>query len=452
MFIFLTAVSCFSRGESLPWNATGEAGKETTVLFISDIHFDPFSDGAAKELEKTDIAGWRAVLEGAKNGKFPDYGKDTNYALLSSSLAEINKAGAGAGCVIVCGDMLCHRFDVKYRLNCNPAGSEAPFAIKTIGFLAAMIKEALPGKPVFYVIGNNDSDKGDYNIIPGGAMLTALPDYYDTIAPVKAAASDFKKGGYYELPLPGLDKCELIVLNDVYWHKGYKRPRRVKETAGDVEMKWLKSELDTAAAAGKKVFIAMHIPPGIDPYMAAKDKGCKGPDGFMLPEYNSEFIEMIRSHGMVVKNIFAGHTHFDDFRIFSDAGNPFMAVSIIPSISPVHGNNPAFEMAIINSSGEIKDRAVYNMGGYGAGTGASAWGLEYTFCAGYGISDLSPAGMNALAASISAPGAAQDKYYSFYTAGNTLLSILLKKQSAVYDCALVSQNFEGFAACGCGGR
>jgi hypothetical protein len=281
-------------------------------------------------------------------------------------------------------------------------------------------------------------------------MLTALSASFETINTDKRAKADFARGGYYELPFPGIENGELIVLNDVYWHRGYKHSRKIKEPPGDIEMKWLKQELDAASAKGKKAVIAMHIPPGIDAYMAAKDKACKGPDDFLLPGYNGEFFALMASHSAVVENIFSGHTHFDDFRVFSNKAGPFLTVSIIPSISPVHGNNPAFEIAVLKKSGEIADKAVYSMTGYGVNGDAPAWGLEYMFCGAYGVKDMSPSSMASIAGSIEDSEPARDSYFFFYTAGNTLLSILLAKQSGVYGCALTGRDFSEYAACGCG--
>src|ERR1035437_41520 len=452
--VFLAA-GCFTiSGETLPWTLSGGPGKETAVLLLSDIHFDPFADGAAEELEKTDISGWRAVLEDKKPGEFPGYREDTNYRLFLSAINEISGISAEAGCAIICGDLICHNFEAKYRLSRGKRGSCTSFAVKTMEFVSLMIKSALPGKPVCFVMGNNDSDNGDYNIIPGGVMLGSLAGYFDTVKADARAKADFQKGGYYKLPFPGLENNELIVLNDIFWLKRYKRTGVARQNPGRAEMKWLKNQLDAAALNGKKAFIAMHVPPGIDAYLASKDKNCKGDDGFLAPGYNKEFFEIMKSHKAVVRNVFAGHTHFDDFRVFSEAGRPFMLVSIIPSISPGHGNNPAFELAFLKSSGEIKDKAVYFFSGYGgkdSGTPAK-WEREYTFCASYGCAGYDPVSLYRLAISMNAGPDAMDKYLSFYTAGNPLLSLLLKQHGRIYGCALTSMDLEEYHSCACVGN
>jgi sphingomyelin phosphodiesterase acid-like 3 len=452
VFIFVAVISYKVFGYELPWKMSADAGKETTVLLVSDIHFDPFVDGAAKELEKTPVNGWQAVLENHKLEEFPAYKEDTNYRLLVSAINKIKEVSSGAGCAIIGGDLLCHKFEIKYKLNCSVTGSPVHLEIKTIEFIALMLKKAMRGKPVYFVMGNNDSDNGDYNTIPNGGMLKDLPGYFNTVRSDRQAARDFRKGGYYEVPFSGLENTEIIVLNDTFWHKKFKKPKSMKYNPGRIEMQWLVSELDAAAKKRNKVIIAMHIPPGIDSYLAAKDKKCKGNDGFLAPEYNKEFLEIMRTHSAVVQNTFAGHTHFDDFRVFSDAGRPFLQACIIPSICPAHGNNPAFELALLTSAGVLKDRAVYYLSGFGGNDAdtRAKWALEYTFDRAFGYSDCSPASLYALAASMKTNPVVLDKYMSFFTVSNPIVTMLFKQQSRIYECALTSRDFGEYAACGCG--
>lgn len=449
--IYFIALCFRVSGYDLPWKVTVTAGTET-VLLVSDIHFDPFVDGAAKELEKTPAAGWQAVLESRKMEEFPAYKEDTNYSLLESAINKIREVSSGAGCAIVGGDLLCHKFETKYKFNCSLTGSPVPLEIKTIEFISLLLKRAMPGKPIYYVMGNNDSDNGDYNITPGGIMLKDLSGYFDTLMADKQAARDFRKGGYYEVPFSGLDNTEVIVLNDVFWHKKFKQPKTMKYNPGKAEMQWLAGALDAAAKQGKKAFIAMHVPAGIDPYQAAKDKKCKGDDGFLAPEYNKEFLAIMRSHSAVVQSAFAGHTHFDDFRVFSDAGLPFLQTCIMPSISPVHGNNPAFELALITNAGVLVNKAVYFLSGFGGNDAdtQARWALEYTFDNAFGYADCSPASLYVLAASMKANQDVLDKYMTFFTAGNPIVTMLLKQQGGIYECALTSRDFREYRACGCG--
>jgi hypothetical protein len=316
-----------------------------------------------------------------------------------------------------------------------------------------MVKEALPGKPVYFVMGNNDSDNGDYNIVPDGAMLDGLAGYFDTVKEDPAAASDFRRGGYYEEPFHGLVNNELIVLNDVFWHKRFKRGNKVKYDPGMEEMKWLRGKLDAAARDGKKAVIAMHIPPGIDQYLGAKDKKCSLDDGFLLPEYNNIFLELMKSHREVVRNIFSGHTHFDDFRVFSFSGKPLLLTCIIPSVSPVHGNNPAFELAKIEAEGNIKDKAVYILSGLsGKDPETAAWIPEYTFDNVYGLDGYSPDNLYKLAENIRTSPDMLHRYLLYYTAGNVFLSLVLERQKNIsaYECALTNADFREYSACACG--
>ena len=47
----------------------------------------------------------------------------------------------------------------------------------------------------------------------------------------------------------------------------------------------------------------------------------------------------------VVRQIYAGHIHRDDFRVFPNRdGNPLVPVHVNPAVSPVYFNNPAVEI------------------------------------------------------------------------------------------------------------
>lgn len=452
LFVVFTAVICLNvYGDGLSWPFSNSTDNPSAALLLSDIHFDPFADGAAKELDKTPVSGWRAVLESKKHGNIPGYGDDANYRLLCSAVKNAGAVSANAACAIICGDLLCHGFEEKYRITFGRQEGCAAFAVKTIEFVALIIKEAVPGKSVFYIIGNNDSDNGDYNILPEGEMLGSLAGYFDIIRGNARAHADFSKGGYYELPFPGLKKCSIIALNDIFWHKKYKRTKSVKYDPGDVELKWLKSELDDASGKGEKAVIVMHIPPGIDTYLASKDKICAGDDGFLSPEYNRKFFDIMKEHSGVVSGILSGHSHFDDFRVFSADGTPFLTVVIVPSVSPGHGNNPAFEAVLFKKDGSVKDKAVYYLPGSTGGDIKSEekWKLEYTFCGAYGLDDCGPYSLNRLTLSMEKNGSALDRYFSLYTAGNPVVSSFIKQKSLIYRCALTAPDFEEYSACAC---
>jgi predicted phosphodiesterase len=454
LLIFIFSM-CFQAAAAQPlWKLSGKPGSEAVALLISDVHFDPYVDGAAKELMTTPVSGWQAVLEKSKNSGFPPYKQDANYLLLKSSLGKLHEISSGASFAIVGGDLLCHKFEAKYRAAAGFKGSSSAFAIQTMEFISLMIKQSLPSIPVYYVMGNNDSDNGDYNITPRGAMLDSLAGYIDTLASDRRAALDFRDGGYYEEPIASLDKCEIIVLNDIFWHKKYRQPKNLKYSAARVEMQWLSARLDLAQKNGKKIFIAMHIPPGIDPYPAAKNGNCSAGDGFLDSGYNSGLIEILRSHSSVIAAVFSGHTHFDDFRVFSSTAGAFLGVYIIPSVCPSHGNNPAIEAALLSSSGIIKDRAVYSISGYGSGSDGegSSWGLEYDFDSAYGYPDCSPGSLYSLACAIRKDPGTLDKYLGFYGAGNPLVSMLIKSHAMIYECALTDMDKKEFAACACGNK
>ena len=443
--VFFPVFAVYGYGQ--PSDTAGGHEKQTTVLMMSDIHFDPFVGGVAAELEKSPVSGWGDILKGRGPGKMPDYMEDTNYTLLSSAMDGAGLMSKDIDCVLIDGDMLCHNFDAK----CTLAGfrkKRVSFAIKTMEFISMMIERALPGKIIYFVIGNNDSDNGDYNIIPGGKMLAELSGYYSFLKGDASAAADFSKGGYCRLPFASGKGTDLIMLNDIFWSKKFKPEKKaaVKNPGAD-EMKWLKSALKYDTVHGRKALIAMHIPAGTDAYLASRDKNCGHDDGFLLPEFNRQFLDLIKANSAVISCVFSGHTHFDDFRVFSDKGSPYMSESIIPSVSPSHGNNPAFELVLMESGARVRDKEVYYLSGFG-GEGAK-WALEYSFCTAYGCDAYSLAGLSRAAGSIQTDQETMQKYLLYYSVSNPMMLPLLLRNSREYGCALTSGDSAEFSDCAC---
>jgi len=446
--IFLVLLACSISANRIPWKI--DKNKESVILLLTDIHFDPFTNGEALKLLTKPLDEWDDVLNKTGKSNLPDYGEDTNYRLFSSALGELKFISDDIDCAIICGDLMCHNFDEKFKKYCGSSSRCTEFAIKTIEYEALSLQQALPGKPIYFVIGNNDSDNGNYNIKPGGEMLKELSIFFKTVSKDSQASIDFATGGYYAITFPFADNEELIVLNDVYWHEYYKSEGE-DENVPENEIQWLKNVLDNTAADGKKAIIAMHIPPGIDAYLASKDKHCIGNDGFLKQRYSSELMALLNTHNEVLEYMFAGHTHFDDFRVFSDKkGIPFFVADIIPSISPVHGNNPAFELALIGKNGQIEDKAVYNLVKSADINTEAEWKLEYTFDSAFDYTAYSPENLYSLADSINKDQNVLNKFLLFYTAGNDSLSKQIFNNCTAYKCVLKSPDDMSYTFCACG--
>ena len=207
---------------------------------------------------------------------------DSNYALLAAALAAARSSGTSYDYVLVAGDYLTHDFRLKYRAQ-KLADQDFPdFAIKTMVFVSRTIQAAFPKAPVFGVVGNNDSACGDYAEPAHSALFAALAAEWNVVSSRPDAARDFAAGGYYAVPHPTVPKQELIVLNSTFWSSLYhagcsSASGRSGDAPGDIEMAWLKQQLQQAQLAGKTAVLAMHIPPGFDAFNSSRQNDCAKP-------------------------------------------------------------------------------------------------------------------------------------------------------------------------------
>jgi hypothetical protein len=118
------------------------------------------------------------------------------------------------------------------------------------------------------------------------------------------------------------------------------------------ELTWLDSQLAAAQAAGQKVWLMMHVPPGVNTTGTAQNaaKGVapnpKTDDEAVMmwqAQYQAEFMLILAKYPGLIAMGITGHTHMDEFRVLP-TGDVFFG---IPGISPVFGNNPAFKIFTI---------------------------------------------------------------------------------------------------------
>jgi hypothetical protein len=324
---------------------------------VSDVHFDPFDpEGIATVLATTDARDWAERFAALPPAPAAQYGKDTNHVLLFSAVEAIAAHAADADFAIVGGDLLAHDFeeDAAKALGV-PVGSAAQldFAERTTIFVADALGTALPGKPVIVALGNNDSDCGDYEIVPGGGYLAATRETVRRLAGSDLVAPDFDAtyaaGGYYAVRHPTVPGALIVVLNDVLWSERYQNACGGDGlAAARAEMEWLAATLAAQKAAGGTVWLVHHIPWGIDGYATTHSKAETCPERvvpFLKDEFSEAFIGLVGDYAGIVSASFSGHMHFDDYRLLLDAaGTPVEADKVVPAISPIFGQNPGFQM------------------------------------------------------------------------------------------------------------
>ena len=419
-------------------------------LMLSDIHFDPYADPAIMEALGAKLG---EGCQPSDSGSFSKYGSDTNYPLLKSTLDNVVATAAENhfhyDYVIVSGDFLAHGFDARYR-QCVGGGVEAyrKFASDTISFVDGMIAKALPGAPVFAALGNNDSDRGDY-VEPSESFLQSVGrDWSRGWGNIPAAARatawvSFERAGNYALPHPTVPNNELVILNSNLWAARHAQACSDTDPDPGGQFQWLGEVLGRVKRAGGTATLIMHILPGIDALRSAMG----APRALWTDRCTQKLIARLTDFRGVVREIYAGHIHRDDFRLFPDReGRPLCAIHIVPAVSPVYLDNPAVEIGWYDqSNGELRDYAPLYLD---LGNPKPSWGTEYIFTRAYGHPRPNLAALEELSQAIhegNPHSGVGKKYANYYGAGVGLF--LTPDNWSNYSCAQTEIILSRFVQC-----
>ena len=429
---------------------------------ITDIHFDPFApEEIAATLARLPPDEWMARFAALPTAPASQYGKDTNHVLLASALAAIAQRTADADFAIIGGDLLSHGFEEDTaRALAVPLGSAAQrdFAKRTTLFTTLALGEVFAGRPVIVALGNNDSDCGDYEIEPGGGYLAAIRDTVRALAGTDRVAADFDEtfgaGGYYALRHPTVPDTRILVVNDILWSERYRDACGADGlAAGRAEMAWLSATLDAIASAGQRAWIVHHIPWGIDPYstLHAKAESCPARVvPFMGAAFSDAFLALIRRHAGIIDMSLSGHIHFDDYRLLlDDTGAAAGFDKVVPAISPIFGQNPAFQLFTYDlADGRPRDFSTIALANLPAlGPAPGDWRETYVFSEAYGVSGFSPESVAVLWNGLGQGGARRAAYRDNYNAGH---GVLASAGLEAYACAVAYLDRADYAACLCG--
>ena len=424
-------------------------------LWISDLHFDPTANSALVDsLAEASTTDWARILTSSP-GHPSKFGEDTDWPLLASSLAEIRKASQRAQFTVVTGDIFVHNFRQKFDRTTRNHDDDAfrQFTGKTFQFVAAQLSDLIPGKPVLFTLGNNDSDCGDYELQPGGAFLK------DTSAAVArmlgplandTSASNWAASGSYSVPHPVLKGYRVISLNSVYFSPRY-RNACAETNAGSRpaqnEMSWLAAQLAAAKAHREKVWLLFHIAPGIDGYATAHPKGgaTEKPIVYMWkPDDNDHFQQLLEQYRDTVTISLAGHEHTDDFRLVNHS-----LVLLAPGLSPLVGQNPAFRLVTYRPGGNLTDATTYylsNLDEFDAGA-APVWKPEYSFAQAWHTSRLDFRNFNKLYREVQSDPDLRARWTTFYSVSHPEGNAVTPETFPRLFCAAGNLNETSYHAC-----
>jgi sphingomyelin phosphodiesterase acid-like 3 len=312
-------------------------------------------------------------------------------------------------------------------------------------------------------LGNNDTACGDYQLDSGSDFLAQAGRIaVEGLPPSQRqqALQDFAKGGHYSVTMGApMRNTRLLVMNDVFLSPKYKTCAGEPDPApATAEMAWLQGELAQAQQLRQNVWVMGHIPPGIDPFATVREFkaicGNQTPEMFLSSDELADLL--IQYAGVIRLGIFA-HSHMDEMRLLeSSDGEPgasfehSVALKLVPSISPVDGNDPSFTVARVNPSSAVLED--YEMIASSNQTGVAAtWATEYDYAQSYHEAQFSPSAVRELIAEFAGDRGARtqpsEDYIRNYFVGDR--SPELEPFWPQYTCALANYTAKAFAACTC---
>jgi sphingomyelin phosphodiesterase acid-like 3 len=360
------------------------------VVVFSDVHFNPYYDTKLfAKLVAADPGEWADIFKTSTITGPSGWGSDTNYPSLVLAVAGIKQNLGASPLVIYTGDILGHYFmETFFELYGSPAkpgpadiAAMESFANKTVTFFMDQVRSSVGTVPVMFALGNSDSYIG---AVPEPSFLSSTADLFYTkflnsTTDQQEFLTTFTKGGYYSAEPSGTNVM-VIGLNTTMFVPFLKD---VEKSPADAELAWLDSRLAAAKAAGKKVWLLMHIPPGGDIHTTATKADSNGhltaASMMWEPQYQASFLNTVANYPGIITLTFAAHTHMDEFRIYSGAN----VLEITPSITPYFGNNPAFK--VYTFSQDTLKPIDYSSLNYDLATGPSGFNKYYTFSEAYSL-------------------------------------------------------------------
>ena len=463
-WVFLTALVSMGVLAWAPLARSEDSALAGQFLLLSDIHFNPMADPRLVErLAAGEPAEWPAILNASADKSLGRYGADTNWHLLHSALEYMNATLPHPAFVLITGDFLAHHF--REQFNAAARGhSDADFrgfVDKTMRFLAQEIEAAFPNTPILPALGNNDEICGDFELQPNGPFLADMLPVVSGLVGHHANSDlggDWTSYGNYSATVPGLPKVKLIFANTVLFSRRYGNACGAQGGAdpGQETLAWLSAQLAMAEQAHEHVWLAYHVPPGIDGFATWRLGSC--PDK-IIPMWDQRFAQpvyaLLRRYAGTVSASFAGHTHMDDFRLVGDGSRYFGFVLMTPALSPIFGQNPAFRAVDFDAEGGILDQTTYalsNLPQAGADEPAK-WRPEYVFRREWQLSRIDLPNLEHLYMLITGQQNDRALWHTLFVVSSTYYWAHSSSAANViraYDCATGQVDAGAFDKCWCG--
>lgn len=444
--------------------------QERQFLVMGDMHFNPYNGLSAeqfRELDALPAERWGGFFAGLRQ-PVASLGADTNGTLLDSAMTAAAKRVEKPAFILFTGDFLGHDWVSNYNALARQSVAENPeayrdFTVKTIRFIGGEFRRRFPDAVVLPTLGNEDAFCQDYWVQPGGEFLKEFAAAWRPLlgTAVEAPAFDrsFLSLGCYAANLPGLEDHRLIVLNSVFlsgsYCRSYHEPGRHNccgctnqgVEPGRAALAWLEAALEQARVEKKKVWLLMHVPPGLDSHKEDKTEGASLAAGLWKDEFLDRYLKLVAKYGLILQISFAGHTHMDDYRIDRVEGTATLLHKIVPSVSPVFHNNPGFQVYRFNQeSGVVTGWQTCFLNLAAEDGTASAWSEEYDSRQTYGLSVVDAAAVSGLFQRILDDPAAPEAgaYRTFFRVSAKAIP---ESHLPIYRCAVLNAVFTDYRVC-----
>jgi len=479
--------ACISLGAFSFGCGSSSSSDNYSMVVFSDLHFNPFYDPSLfQQLVSKDVSQLEGVFK-SSNTKTPSaWGqdssnpllKDTNYPLLVLALSSIKQNLGTSPLVIFTGDLLGHNFPEQFYqyyyagLQISPATNPPDpadidamkaFTQKTLAFVMGLIRGAVGNLPVMFVVGNSDSYSGygpNQNLYgkPDTSFLTDNAELFYTIflngiTDHQKFLSTFTIGGYYSADLPGTN-ITVTGLNTILFTTLFNpNPDANAIAAVAAELDWFDAILASARAAGRKVLLLMHAPPGVDVGTTVGKSTIPLTTStttmMWWPDYQSRFLSILANYPGTVSLTLAGHTHMDDYRVLTALDT----LEIMPAISSFSGNNPAYKVFTVYR--DTFKPIDYRSLNYDLATNPSQFNNYYTFSTAFSLQGMLDASLVQLTPQLVTTTTKQAFYRSYYYSGHnspvsaadTLANPITNTNWPFYWCGLGKMGQQEYIAC-----
>jgi len=219
--------------------------------------------------------------------------------------------------------------------------------------------------PLIIVPGNNDSYDGDYHQLN--------PDHYTNLFYPDSIASFANNslaglGIYSVYPLGKDKKLRLIVLNTVMFSSPKSNQRFFygsnRQLHTDLQITWLRQQLQQVKDSSETALIAMHIPPGNDGYDTTRTTHLWDDKlQFEGRPIQNAFLDVIDSFKTNIAGLLSSHSHMDGIRLLMNGDAASALLISVPAITPGHRNNPSIKLITYNpeKNYELEDFTTWYM-------------------------------------------------------------------------------------------